>query len=124
MRYICLGFSIFFGFGYFVFFSKVPKNLLTFEHYYIGLLSIALVLFNDPLYAISLLRNEIYLTIISNFFIVIFLSLLIFFWVIMMQRIIKETVMIKTELLNCANILFFVVLFFILIATTFATNIF
>ena len=124
MRYICLGFSIFFGIGYFMFFAKIPKNLLTFEHYYIGLLSVALVLFNDPLYAISLLKSSLYLTILSNIFIVIFLTFLIFFWVIMMQRIVRETVMVETRLLNCMNVTLFFIIFTIQIASTFATNIF
>ena len=54
LRYTFLILSIIFGIIYLIFFFKMPNPIKTFEHKYIALLSISLILFNDPFYAITI----------------------------------------------------------------------
>ena len=117
LRYICLLFSVVFGYFYFTSLYKLPKPLVTFEHKFIAVLSIFLIFFNDPLFYFQILGDSIILSIYTTFSIVIFISLLIFFWIIMIQRIYKENVKIDSHLLNKTNILIFTSLFIILLIT-------
>lgn len=55
LRFICLIISTISGFIYLSFLKNVPNDISTFEHKYIAVLSLSLVLFNNPFSGISLL---------------------------------------------------------------------
>ena len=73
---------IFYG----LFFIRIPKNLRTFEHKYILLLSVSLVIFNDPFYLLTIYKAGPTMAFFSTFFVVQFITFLIIFWVVMIRR--------------------------------------
>lgn len=87
---------IFYG----LFFIRIPKNLRTFEHKYILLLSVSLVIFNDPFYLLTIYKAGPTMAFFSTFFVVQFITFLIIFWVVMIRRIHKEPVRVGTKLLD------------------------
>lgn len=91
---ISLGFLI----SYILFIRTVPQECRTFEHRFITLFLVSLTLFNDPLYSLTILKANIASTVISCLFVTFFLSCLIYFWLIMLQRIHKETLSVNTTL--------------------------
>ena len=117
LRYSFLILSLISGIIYVFFFIKTPKKLRTFEHKYIMFLSFSLFFFNDPFYGATILEASTFLAILSTFFVVQFLSLLIIFWNIMIQRIHLEKVRVGTKLLNKVNIVLGVVGFILLMIT-------
>ena len=83
IRYTFLAFSIVAGIIYLIFFLKVPKELRTFEHKYIMLLSVLLVFFNDPFYYLTTYQASKFFAIFSVFTVVSYMSCLLVFWLIM-----------------------------------------
>ena len=124
LRYTCLVISVFFGILYFKFYFSIENSLLTFEHKFIFLLSICLIFFNDPFYALTILKSEFSLTLLSNFFVIGFISILILFWIVMIQRMYKESVMITSNLLNKKNIFFSFIIFCLLMSVSMIANVF
>lgn len=86
----------------FAFYHKFYKTLnsfiCTFEHKALYYLSISLVLFNDPLGFITIYQQSLILDVISSLTSSIFLSTLIYFWIIMLERIHKEPTTPETQL--------------------------
>ena len=118
LRYLCFSLSLVFGFIYLCFYRTIQSNYRTFEHKFIVLLSLALILFNDPFYAVTILKASKFWAILSALFVVIFISSLIFFWVVMVQRIHMEGISVRTKLMNKKNIAILIGVFLVLIITT------
>ena len=57
-------------FFYGVFFFRVPRHLRTFEHKYIFVLSVSLVIFNDPFYLLTIYKAGQAMAFFSTFFVV------------------------------------------------------
>lgn len=55
LRLFCLILSVSFGIAYLIFLKNIPSNLRTFEHKYLGLISVFLILFNNPFYGFSVI---------------------------------------------------------------------
>lgn len=107
LKNICLAFSLYFGITYLIFYFRIPSNFISFEHTFISILSVFLILFNDPLSLITLMYPNYITLSLSTVQLMSFLSLLIVFWVIMMERIHKETIMLKTYLLSKNKIILY-----------------
>lgn len=114
VRYTCLAISILFFIFYFLFYRTIKQEYKTFEHKYIFVLSIALIFFADPLYAATVLKSTIFLTILSSLFVVSFITLLLFYWAAMVQRIHKESIRVSTQMVNKKNIALGVAIFVML----------
>lgn len=123
VRYTCLIISLAFSILYFLFYKKIKPEYKTFEHKYILVLSIALLFFNDPIYAATVLQASTFLAILSALFVVTFISALIFFWIVMVQRIHKEEIRVSTQMVNWINIILGVASFLILCAIVFISSI-
>ncbi len=100
LRYSCLGVSVIFFIFYLMFFVNIPKRLRTFEHKYIFWLMVLLVLFNDPLYAVTVLKASPFWGILSVLFVVLYVVVLVVFWVITFQRIHSEALRLSTQHCN------------------------
>ncbi len=92
LRYTFLTLSIISGIFYLLFFFRTPAALRTFEHKYIAVFTVALVLFNDPFYFLTIYEANEFLACLSTFWVVLFATLLLLFWVIMFQRMTVENV--------------------------------
>lgn len=122
LRYVLLGLSIIGLLFYTINIFRVPWKVLTFEHRFIILLSVALVFFNDPIYAITILYSNISCAIVSTLFVTVFVSLLCFFWLIIVKRVVTEPTKPHTKLVGLWPILYSIVLFIMFsIACSFAT---
>lgn len=122
VRYACLIISLVFSSAYLLFFRQIKPEFKTFEHKFILVLSIALIFFNDPIYAATMLTASTWLTILSALFVVVFIGLLIFFWIVMVQRIHKESIRVTTQLINSRNVALGVATFLVLAALTFFSS--
>jgi hypothetical protein len=112
IRYLCLIVSAV-GLAYYAsFYTRIPVELVSFEHQFILVLSIGLVLFNDPFYAITLLLPNAFFAFFSTVFVTGFIAMLIFFWMIMFERMSKEPVSLGTQLVQIKNVLPVGLLFF------------
>ena len=105
LRYTCLAISTVFLIFYYLFYRSIKPEYKTFEHKFIFILSIAVLFFNDPLYAATILKSNTCLSVLSSLFVVSFITLLLVFWIIMMQRIPRESIRINTEMINIKNII-------------------
>jgi len=114
VRYICLLFSAFGFFYYVYFFTRIPPGLVTFEHQFIMILSLGLVFFNDPLYGITLILPNVTFAFFSTIVVTGFISLLVFFWILMFERITEEPLSPSTKLVKPLNVLCGCVLFVLL----------
>jgi hypothetical protein len=110
-------------FSYVSFYIKMPKETATFEHKAILALSIALVLFNDPFYGLTLLMPGWFSVSVSLLYVVIFICGLIFFWMIMFQRIYKEPLLIQTNLIKPWPMALTLIIFLMLLITEYETTI-
>ena len=70
LRYTFFAISILGLIFYSLFFCNIPKNLRTFEHKYIMVLSVSLVVFNDPFYLITIYKAGPAMAFFSSFFVV------------------------------------------------------
>lgn len=100
LRYTFLALSILMGVFYLIFFIRIPPLARTFEHKAIAILSVLLIFFNDPFYYLTIYKVSKYLAVLSSLQVIVFLSFLIFFWAVMLQRIHKEKVSLDTLLIN------------------------
>jgi len=114
LRYTLLALSIIACAIYAFYYVRSPVELRTFEHRYIFLLSIALIFFNDPFYALTILKSNPFWAVLSTLFVTTFVTLLIFFWITMIRRIHLEPSSVRTKLINPYTIAI-AVLFFIII---------
>ena len=103
---------------------QIPTNLRTFEHLYIGLLSLSLILFNNPIYGFIVVKNTTFFNFLGDTFIILYFSMLILFWIVMMDRIYKETILLRTKLLNRRNMAIFGMIFFVMLIYTIMLNYF
>ena len=123
LRYTFLILSLISGFFFFLFYIRTPKNLRTFEHKYISILTFSLFFFNDPLFGATILEANTFLAILSTFFVIQFITLIIIFWIIMLQRIHSEKIRIGTKLLNKKTITLGVLAFILLMITATSASI-
>jgi hypothetical protein len=100
IRYFSLVISLISGVLYLIFYTRIPKELVTFEHKYIALLSVVIFLFNDPLYYEVVYNANNFYAFFSVFSVILYVTLLLVFWLVMIQRIHKEKVTLGTKLLN------------------------
>lgn len=91
-RYVLLGVSVLALLVYMVFYCRIPLSQYTFEHKAILLLSLSLVLFNDPIFAVTIFRPTIGAASVSTIFVMQFVGLLVWFWVAMWRRMHREAV--------------------------------
>ncbi len=104
LRYTLFGISIVSLIVYLVFYIKSSEGMRTFEHKYIMALSISLQFFNDPLYALTILKANAFWAVLSTLFVTSFVSLLVTFWIITFQRMYRERTELSTNLLNKRNV--------------------
>ena len=100
LRYTFFAISVMGLIFYAMFFLQIPKNLRTFEHKYIFVLSVSLVIFNDPFYLLTIYKAGPAMAFFSTLFVVQFVTFLIVFWVVMIRRIHREPVRVGTKLLD------------------------
>ena len=116
IRYLCLIISIVGVVYYASFFRKIPLELVTFEHQFILILSIGLIFFNDPYFGITLVLPNAFFAFFSTIFVTGFLTLLVFFWMIMFERMSQEPLSLGTKLVRITNVLPASLLFFLITA--------
>jgi hypothetical protein len=104
LRYTLVSLSIVSLLIYAVCFFRSPAHIRTFEHRFILLLSATLVLFNDPLYAVTILKSNQLSAILSTVFVTSFVCLLVFFWMIMVRRIHIEPSSVHTSLIKVYSV--------------------
>jgi len=114
IRYTCLLLSVI-GFVFYVqFFTKISPEVITFEHQFIMILSLGLVFFNDPLYALTLILPSVTFTFFSTIVVTAFIAMLVFFWILMFERITEEPLSPNTKLVSPLKVLCACVLFVLL----------
>lgn len=100
LRYSLFLLSVIMGSRYFKTYWSLNKFVRTFEHKAIFWMSIFLILFNDPFYAATILKANIFFSVLSTLFVCIFLTSLILFWIVMLQRMHREPASAETKLFN------------------------
>ena len=100
LRYSLFIISVLKGSRYFKLYWSLNNFVKTFEHKAIFWLSIFLIFFNDPFYAATILKANLFFSILSTLFVCVFLSFLILFWIIMLRRIHHEPATPETKLFN------------------------
>lgn len=123
IRYTLVIASLVTLFSYASFYIKMPKEAITFEHKAIFGLSILLVLFNDPFYGLTLLMPGWFTVLLSLLWIVLFVCGLVFFWMIMFQRIYKEPLLIQTNLVKPLPMTLTLAVFLMMLITEYETTI-
>lgn len=103
-RSFLLVLSILTGCLYLRFYTSISKDSVTFEHRFIGILSIALIFLNDPIYVVSVLYGYLPLVVISTSYIAMFFSLVLFFNLVMYKRMHAEIDKKETNLITDLNI--------------------
>jgi len=97
LRYSLLLISLLSLFFYARFYFNLQQENRTFEHRFILFLAVTLVLFNDPLYALTTFYGSIPLAIFSTLHISMFMASLLFFWMVMFPRITFEINRVQTR---------------------------
>ena len=123
IRYFLALASLIALFYYMSYYIKIPKEFVTFEHNSILMMSVALVFFNDPFYGMTLLMPGTFSVFMSTIFITSFISLLVYFWMIMFQRIYKEPLRTDTNLARPLLIILACVIFILMTSTALASTI-
>lgn len=100
LRYSLFIVSVLMGSRYFKFYWAMNNFMKTFEHKAIFWLSIFLIFFNDPFYAATILKSNLVFSILSTLFVCVFLSFMILFWIVMLQRIHREPATPETKIFN------------------------
>jgi hypothetical protein len=100
LRYSLFILSVIMGSRYFKVYWALNKFVRTFEHKAIFWMSIFLILFNDPFYAATILKANIFFSVLSTLFVCVFLTSMIVFWIVMLQRMHKEPALAETKLFN------------------------
>lgn len=122
-RFACLVISIFFAIRYIKFYKTIKPHFITFEHKFIYYLTMMSILFNDPIYFITILNTNIFYLVLSNIFVVLFVVSLIVFWSVMIERIYKEPHSISTKLMTKKKIILSSISFVVLLGTSLSTSI-
>lgn len=104
LRYTLLGISIITGIFYAIFYLRTPKSQRTSEHNNLFVLSIALVFFNDPFYALTVLKGTIFWAVLSTLCVTSMIALLIMFFAMTFQRIYRESMAVTSTQFNKKNI--------------------
>ena len=99
--------SLFYLIWFTVFVFDLPGHSRTFEHKFLVVLSISLFLFNNPFHFLFYTFSFVYFEIVPNIFEVFFTCLLIFFWIIMFERIKSETYPLYSRKLTRVELTFF-----------------
>lgn len=97
LRYSLLLISLISLIMYSRFYCHLEYKNRTFEHRFIMFLSVALVFFNDPLYAISSFYGSIAISVISTLNLAMFMAALLFFWMVMFPRMTFEINKVSTR---------------------------
>lgn len=97
LRYSLLFISLIRLIMYSRFYCHLEYKNRTFEHRFIMFLSVALVLFNDPLYAVSSFYGSVGFSVVSTLNLAMFLAALLFFWMVMFPRITFEINKVSTR---------------------------
>ena len=71
-------------------YSKIPEKERVVEQKIIAALSVLLILFNDPFYPITILKPNPVSSYFSVFFVINFVILLLFLWIVFLDRIYFE----------------------------------
>ena len=124
LRYAGLAASVAAFISYWRFFQATPAVLRTFEHKAILCLSIGLMLFNDPLYGITILNANCFMAVVSTLFVTTFISALIFFWLVMVRRIHSEKSHADTKLLSSVAVAFGAMVFVLLSSSGVVASVF
>lgn len=90
IRYVYFVFSVLGLVLYAARYRRVPKEELILEQKMILILSILLIMFNDPLYPVTILFPNRASSYFSVFFIVNFIIFLLFLWIMFLDRIFYE----------------------------------
>lgn len=114
VRSFCLLISLISGIVYAVFFFKSRKQIRTFEHKYLLILSFLLFFFNDPLYCITINFSQKWMAVASTLSVVVFSSFLLFFWFIMLRRVHTENIKVDTDTINKKTIAILLSIFVLL----------
>lgn len=111
LRYTLLLISMIGLISFGCFYRGIQNQNKTFEHKYILILSIALVLFNDPLYALTTYYGSITLAVFSTIHVSMFFAFIIFFLMVMFPRMNFELNKITSEMVSCTNVFFGLLIF-------------
>lgn len=90
LRYSLFILSVLMSSRYFKFYWSLNPLVRTFEHKALFWLSTLLIFFNDPFYAATILKSNLFFSILSTLFVCAFLAAMVLFWVVMLQRIHRE----------------------------------
>ena len=95
-------------------YTRIPESVRIFEQYYVIGLSIILIFQNDPFTALNLLKPDGVWLIISVTFNSLFISAILFYWMIMFDRIRRENDQSTTRVINFVKIIqaFLIFVFF------------
>jgi len=104
LRYTLLAISIVMGIYYATFYVRMPKSNRTSEHNNLIVLTIALVCFNDPFYAQTVLKGTIFWVVLSTFCVTAMIAILISFFAMTFQRIYREGMAVTSTQCNAKNI--------------------
>jgi hypothetical protein len=122
LRYLFFAISVVSSIFYLIFYFKLHQDLKTFEHKFIMVLSFVLPIFNNPFYALDIFTPRPFFAVASTFYTVFFISCLILFWVVMLQRIYKEKIRVQTKLVNIFSIFVWIIgLIVLMVAGTIAS---
>jgi len=82
------------------------KEKLVFEQKYIRVLGILLLLFNDPIYASTILHPTLASAVFSSMFIITFVCGLLLFWIAAFQRVYRESTQVKSKALSLTKLVY------------------
>ena len=100
LKFVFFLISVILGIVYIRFYRKMNSFIKTFEHRMIYALSIMLMIFNDPLTVLEVFKPSMFFLVLESFSISIFVTALIVFWIVMIQRIHSEATTPETKLIK------------------------
>ena len=116
IRYVYFALALISTIVYLIHYCSVPAKYRIIEQGLIGFLSCMLVFFNDPFYPITILKPNPASSFFSVFFMVDFVLVLLFSWIIFVDRIHYEDGEKKTNLSLWKRALYIVVTYFLVLA--------
>jgi len=106
LRYTCFAISILFAVYYWFALRKMRGEKLVFEQKFIRVLGILLLLFNDPIYASTILHPTLASAVFSSMFIITFVCALLLFWIAAFQRVYRESTQVKSRALSYPKLIY------------------
>jgi len=106
LRYTCLGLSLIVAIYYWFQLRKMRGEKLVFEQKYIRVLGFLLILFNDPIYASTILHPTLASAVFSCMFIITFVCGLLLFWIAAFQRVYRESTQVKSKALSWPKLVY------------------